>query len=105
MYSGESIIPDDKKHKILVTARNHLYETSGPYIRELLNKTFQDYVWNVRFAKDMNLTEDCMWHWIMKNNITAGYELSITWYRRNEDYIRKIGIELIKALEKIVTNR
>ena len=67
-------------------------------LSEIPDKTFNDYVWNVSFVKDRNVPENHLWQWLIKQHDSGGVSLSISWYRRNEEDMRKIGIGLIKAL-------
>ena len=62
------------------------------------DKSFGDYVWNVSFVKERNTPENHLWQWLIRNYNSGGVSLSISWYRRNEKDMRKIGVELIKAI-------
>lgn len=67
-------------------------------LSEMPNKTFNDYVWNVSFVKDRNVPENHLWQWLIKQYDSGGVSLSVSWYRRNQEDMRKIGIGLIKAI-------
>ena len=67
-------------------------------LSEIPNKTFNDYVWNVSFVKERNTPENHLWQWLINQYDSGGVSLSISWYRRNEEDVRNMGIELIKAI-------
>jgi hypothetical protein len=73
-------------------------------LAEIPDKTFNDYVWDVSFVRERNTPENHLWKWLIRKYDTGGVSLSISWYRRNEEDMREIGVKLIKALAELRNN-
>ncbi len=72
---------------------------------QIPNKTFNDYVWNVSFVRERNLSENHLWQWLIRTHNSGGVSLSMSWYRRSEEDIRKIGVKLVEALGEVVKDQ
>jgi hypothetical protein len=69
-------------------------------LAEIPDKTFNDYVWDVSFVRERGTRDNHLWQWLIREFDSGGVSLSISWYRRSEEDMRKIGVELIKAIGK-----
>ncbi|HUU29725.1 MAG TPA: M14 family zinc carboxypeptidase [archaeon] len=75
----------------------HQWVADGLLAR-LPDKWYDEYVWDVSFVRDRGTAENHLWQWLIRTFDSGGVSLSISWYRRSEEDIRKIGRELLKAI-------
>ena len=74
-------------------------------LKEIPDNTWQNYVWNVSFLRDRNTPESHLWKWLVRTLDSGGVSLSFSWYRRTEQNMREIGIDLIQALDRLMQKR
>ena len=74
-------------------------------LAEIPHKTFNDYVWNVSFVRERGTRSNHLWQWLIRTHNSGGVSLSMSWYRRNEEDIRKIGVALIQALGEVAAHK
>ncbi len=73
-------------------------------LSKMPDKTFNDYVWNVSFVRERKTPENHLWQWLIRTHDSGGVSLSISWFRRNVEDMRIIGVKLIEALGELKEN-
>ncbi len=71
-------------------------------VSQIPNKTLHGYIWNVSFVSERKTSDDHLWQWLIRTHDSGGCSLSISWFRRNEEDMRKIGVLLIDAIGAVV---
>jgi hypothetical protein len=80
----------------------HKWVTDG-LLSELPDGTFNDYQWRPSFVKERNVSENHLWQWLLRQYDSGGVSLSISWYRRSEEDMRKIAVRLIQAIGVVMS--
>jgi hypothetical protein len=75
----------------------HQWVANG-LLSQMPNGTFQGYVWDVSYVRERGTAENHLWQWLIRTLDAGGVSLSISWYRRNEEELEKVAVEILKAL-------
>ena len=67
-------------------------------LEDMPDSTFDGYVWKVSFVEEGTTAENHLWRWLMRTQRSGGVSLSFSWYRRNEEHLRRIARRLIVVL-------